>query len=339
MLVPARNEEQNIAGCLRSLLAQVPGGERLEILVLDDESSDRTRDIARDLAAGDGRLRVLDGTPLPAGWLGKPHACRQLANAARPTSAVLVFVDADVRLAPHAVAAAVELLDRHSLDLVSPYPRQIAQTPGERLIQPLLQWSWLTFLPLRLAESSRRRSLSAAGGQFLLVRRDTYDRAGGHAAGDVLDDLALVRAVKSAGGRGGIVDGTAIASCRMYADWPALRDGYSKSLWAAFGTTAGAAGVMGALALVYVLPAVAVLRGSRAGLIGYGAGVAGRVIAARTTGARAWPDPLAHPASVAVLGVLTARSVLARRRGSLAWRGRTITPPASSRARAAGGRR
>ena len=326
VLIPARDEQQNIADCLDAVLAQKPG-DHLEVIVADDESSDRTREIAQEVATRDSRLRVLAATPPPSGWLGKPNACRQLAATARESSRVLAFVDADVRLAPHAIAAAVDLLERHGLDLVSPYPRQIAGTPGERLVQPLLQWSWLTFLPLRLAESSRRPSLSAAGGQFLVVRRDVYERAGGHVSGDVLDDLALVRAVKSAGGRGGIVDGTGLASCRMYDDWPALRDGYTKSLWAAFGSPAGALGVAASLAIAYVLPAMAALRGSRAGAIGYAAGVAGRVIAARATGGRAWPDALAHPVSIGALGVLTARSLRARRQGTLVWRGRQVAAP------------
>ncbi len=303
VLIPARDEERNIAECLRTLLAQQPG-DGLEIIVLDDESSDRTREISLDIAADDPRVRVLRGTPPPPAWLGKPHACCQLAHSARATSRVLVFADADVRFEPHAIAAAVDLLRRHELDLVSPYPRQIATTAGERLVQPLLQWSWLTFLPLRVAESSRRRSLSAANGQFLAVRREAYERAGGHASGDVLDDLALV--------------------CRMYDGWPELRAGYTKSLWTAFGTPAGAAAVVGLLVTAYVVPAVAALRGSRAGAIGYAAGVAGRVIAARATGARAWPDALAHPASVAALGLLTARSVRARRLGTLTWKGRVV---------------
>ena len=323
VLIPARDEERNIAECLRTLLAQQPG-DGLEIIVLDDESSDRTREISLDIAADDPRVRVLRGTPPPPAWLGKPHACRQLAHSARATSRVLVFADADVRFEPHAIAAAVDLLRRHELDLVSPYPRQIATTAGERLVQPLLQWSWLTFLPLRVAESSRHESLSAANGQFLAVRREAYERAGGHASGDVLDDLALVRAVKRTGGRGGIVDGTELASCRMYDGWPELRAGYTKSLWTAFGTPAGAAAVVGLLVTAYVVPAVAALRGSRAGAIGYAAGVAGRVIAARATGARAWPDALAHPASVAALGLLTARSVRARRLGTLTWKGRVV---------------
>ncbi|WP_345714047.1 glycosyltransferase, partial [Kineococcus glutinatus] len=178
----------------------------------------------------------------------KAHACAQLAAAARGD--VLVLVDADVTLAPHAVAAAVDLLCRSGLDLVSPYPRQVAATAAERLVQPLLQWSWLTTLPLRTAETSRRPSLSAANGQFLVVDAAALRRAGGFAAvrSAVLDDVALVRAVKAAGGRGGVADGTALATCRMYEGWAALREGYAKSLWSAFGPPPAAAAVAAALA-------------------------------------------------------------------------------------------
>jgi hypothetical protein len=182
-------------------------------------------------------------------------------------------------------------------------------------------------LPLRVAEMSTRASLTAACGQFLVVRRAALERAGGFAAvrDAVLDDLALVRAVKAAGGRGGVVDGTDLASCRMYAGWRELRAGYGKSLWAAFGSPAGAAGALGLLGLTYVLPAAAALRGSRLGALGYAAGVASRVITGRRTGARVWPDALAHPVSIGVLGYLTAASLRDRRRGRLQWKGRAVT--------------
>lgn len=237
-----------------------------------------------------------------------------------------MFVDADVSLAPGAVWSALALMTSAGLDLACPFPRQVAVTPTERLVQPLLQWSWLTFLPLRLAERSPRPALTAACGQFLLVRRDALARAGGFAAvrGDVLDDIALARAVKAAGGRAGIVDGTGLASVRMYDGWPALRDGYGKWLWAAFGSPAGAIGVVAVLGLAYVLPPLAALRGSRAGALGCAAGVASRVVAARATGGRVVPDAFAHPASAVVFGYLTLRSLRERRRGTLRWKGRAV---------------
>jgi hypothetical protein len=316
VLVPMRDEAAQARDCLAAVLAQ---DSVAEVLVLDDGSTDGTGEIARGMG-----VRVLAGRPLPAGWLGKPHACQQLADAADSSSDVLLFLDADVRLRPGAVDATVGLLA--GLDLVCPYPRQVAVGPAERLVQPLLQWSWLTFLPLRLAERSARASLSAANGQLLAVRRAAYDRAGGHAAvrADVVEDVALLRAVKRAGGRGGVADGTALADCRMYRGWPELRAGYTKSLWAAFGAPAGAVGVAGLLALAYLVPPVAALLGSKIGLAGYAAGVTGRVLAARRTGGQAWPDALAHPVSVALFVGLTGRSLHAHRAGTLTWKGRRL---------------
>jgi len=197
-------------------------------------------------------------------------------------------------------------------------------SPSERLVQPLLQWSILTLLPLRLAEHSARPSLAAANGQFIVVRRSSYERAGGHQPGAVLDDIALARAVQAVGGRVAMVDGTNLASCQMYSGWRELRDGYSKSLWAAFGSRRGAVAVFGLLGLAYVVPPAAALRGSRAGLLGYAAAVLGRAVTARTTGGRAWPDSLAHPASITVAAALTARSHLEHSRGRLTWRGRPV---------------
>ncbi len=268
---------------------------------------------------------------LPPGWLGKPHACAAGVAAARrerpDDDGVLVFVDADVRLAPDALVAAVAVLDTPGLDLVSPWPRPVAEGAAERLVQPLSPWLWATTLPLRIAERSPRPSLAAANGQFIVLTRNAYSRSGGHAAvrGEVLEDIALLRAVKRAGGRGVPVDGSRLATCRMYDGWPAIREGYGKSLWAAVGGSAvGSSLAAAALAAVYVVPPLAALRGSRAGLVGYAAGVAGRAVVAARTGGRVWPDSLAHPVSVALFGVLTADSVRGHRRGTLRWRGRSV---------------
>ncbi len=261
----------------------------------------------------------------PAGWLGKPHACARAAAAA--TGTVLVFVDADVTVAPDRVARTVLLLRDAGLDLVSPYPRQEAAGVAERLIQPLLQWSWLALLPLRLAERSTRPSLSAAGGQLLAVDVAAYRRAGGHEGvrDQVIEDVALLRRLKRAGGRGVVADGTDLAVNRMYSGWSQLRDGYAKSLAVAGGSTLGSAGQIGVLAWLFVVPAVAALGGSGPGAVGYLAGVAGRVLAARRTGGRSWPDAAAHPASVSLLGYLTAVSWWRRRRGTARWKGRPVT--------------
>jgi hypothetical protein len=326
VLLPLRDEAHRVGPTLTALLRALDQVPQVELVVLDDLSTDRTGDVVRRVCGPDPRARLVRGTDRPAGWLGKPWACWQLAEQADPRSTVLVFLDADVLLARQAVSATVDLLRRSGLDLVSPYPRQLAEGVAERLVQPLLQWSWLTTLPLGLAERSARPSLSAANGQLLAVDRATYRRAGGHGAvrAAVLDDVALLRAVKEVGGRGGVVDGTRLASCRMYDGWPDVRDGYTKSLWAAFGGPAGGLSTAAGLGLVYGWPAVAALAGSPVGAVGYAAGVAGRVLAARRTGGRVWPDVLAHPGSVAVFGWLVARSVRENRRGTLRWKGRPV---------------
>ncbi len=321
ILLPLRNEVDRAEPCLRALLAQT-GLREAEILVLDDGSTDGTDELVRRVAGP--RAVLLPGPPLPPGWLGKPHACQELADAA--TGEVLVFVDADVVLTPDAVARAVRLLREARLDLVSPYPRQVAVGVLGRLVQPLLQWSWLTFLPLWVAERSRRPSLAAANGQFLVVDAAAYRMAGGHTSvrRDVLDDVALVRAVKRSGGRGAVADGTAVATCQMYDDARGLTDGYAKSLWSAFGSPAGTVAVAALLGWLYLLPPVAMLRGSPAGAAGYGAAVAGRVVAARATGGRVFPDPLAHPASVVAFLALLAESWRRHLTGTATWKGRPV---------------
>ncbi|GIF05728.1 glycosyltransferase [Actinoplanes siamensis] len=319
VLLPLRDEAARVAPCLRSLLAQ-RGLADLTVHVLDDGSTDGTADLVREIA-GD-RVRLHTGAPPPAGWLGKPHACHRLGELAGDVD-VLVFVDADVVLEPDAVAGAVDLLRGSGAGLLSPYPRIVG---AGRLVQPLLQWSWLTFLPLRGMESSPRPSLAAAGGQWLVLDRAAYLRAGGHAAvrGEILEDIALARAVKRSGGRIALADGSRLATCRMYDSWRELADGYAKSLWASFGSAAGAACVVVPLLLLYALPPLLAPFASLPALIAYLLGVTGRVAAARATGGRAFPDALAHPLSIALFAWLIARSFQLRRRNRLSWRGRPV---------------
>ena len=332
ILIPARNEAGSIAGAVRSACAQI-GVPNLHVIVLDDASTDGTADIAA--ACTHPRLTVItSNSEPPAGWLGKPWACHRLSELPAAVAAdVLVFIDADVVLEPAAVAATIQLMRSQNLDLASPYPAQIADGFVQQLFQPLLQWSWAATLPLRLAERSQRSSLSAANGQFIVVDARVYRRAGGHTAvaAEVLEDVALVRAVKRADGVGGVVDGTALATCRMYTSTADLIRGYSKSLWSLFGSPANALLSSLLLSMIYIAPlpcvAITAAQGNpgTASLwaVAWCAAVLSRLLVARRTRGSLW-SVLAHPAAIAMLLWLLARSWRGRRTGTLVWKDRVL---------------
>jgi glycosyltransferase involved in cell wall biosynthesis len=311
VLIPMRDEEENVEGSLKSTL----NSELLEassVYVLDDGSTDQTGKLISEF-----KVNKLTGTQLPAGWLGKVWACHNLSKAG--SGKYLVFLDADVRLHPYAIASAITRMNKFGWDFISPYPRQIAGSFLEKLIQPLLQWSWLASVPLRLAEKFPNRSMTIANGQFFIVKRSAYEEAGGHAAipGEVLDDLELARLLISKGFKGGVADGSAVASCRMYKTNSQLIDGYTKSLWKAFG---GQFGTIVAIILLFftgISPYLGI--GAPATFI-----FLSRFLAAIKT--RSNPAyAFLHPISIVILLYLIVLSSVRKSRGTLIWRGRTVS--------------
>ncbi len=329
ILIPARNEESTIALAVTSACAQQGLGD-FEVLVLDDDSSDHTAAIVEELGQHDTRIRLIRGDQqIPEGWMGKQFACHRLSQIAR--GSVVVFVDADVELAPHAVAACVELLRNENLALVAPYPKQVAIGLLERLVQPLVVWSWVATLPVGIAERSLRPSLSAANGQLLVLDTRSYQQAGGHAAvrNIVLEDIALMRILKKSGAHCSTVNGAQLAQCRMYESTEDVINGYTKSLWSAFGSPVGSIAINAMLALTYIAPAVAMVSASKKstraiGAIGYSAGVVSRSLVARRTGNSYVPDSLAHPVSIATFIGLSALSWSRHLRGKNTWKGRVL---------------
>jgi chlorobactene glucosyltransferase len=233
LLVPARNEEDNIERCVSSLLAQ--DYPNFEVLILDDQSTDRTRQIIEDLSRSDPRLQVLDGQPLQPGWLGKNWACAQLAD--RAEGQLLFFTDADTFFQPQTLRAAVAVLQGEQGDLLTGFPRQEVHSWGERFIVPLFSWAFYCFTPLLIAYRLKLPWLSNAIGQMLLFRREAYQTIGGHAAvrDCITEDLSLARRVKSFGLSWRVMDVTQLISCRMYRSGREAFAGLSKNLFAAFG--------------------------------------------------------------------------------------------------------
>ncbi len=319
ILIPMRNEARNVGGVISSVLDQ-QGLAHRTITVLDDQSSDATLSL---LAAYEPAISVLHGNTPPDGWLGKIYACSTLAGATE--SDYIVFLDADVRLHPSAIASTISAMERWGWDFASPYPRELARGLLERLIQPLLQWSWLASVPLRIAERLQQPSMVIANGQFMIIKRSAYLAIEGHDTikGEVLDDLELARALVRGGFRGGVAEASRIAECRMYQSASELINGYTKSLWRAFGGIFGTLVAVVLLAFTGLAPIIAALAGQPWGWIAFLLVFLSRAVSAARTGSN--PSiGLLHPLATLALMYLIALSWIRKSRGTLQWRGRTV---------------
>lgn len=227
ILIPARNEAANIAATVSAALASA--GTAVEVLVGDDHSTDATAEIVRAMAARDPRLRLVPVPALPEGWTGKNHACAILAEAAAGER--LLFIDADVILAPHAAAGLAAHARRSGAALVSGVPRQRMDTLGERLTVPTINLLLVGYLPVPMMRASLRPALGAACGQLVLVRREAYRDVGGHGAirASLHDGVFLPRTLRAAGHRTDLVAGHALATCRMYRGLSESWAGFSKN--------------------------------------------------------------------------------------------------------------
>ncbi len=334
--IPARDEARRLPGLLADLLAQRTAAA-LTVLVLDDESTDGTADVARAAAAGDPRVRVDRRRPDAAGGVGKSVTCIELGTRALDETGptVVIFVDADVRLTPDAVDAAVAELRALDTAFLSPWPGQVAVTRAERLVQPLLSWSWSVSLYVRGANRGRRPSMGVANGQFLIMDAAAYRAVGGHRStrGAVADDLELVREFRRRGFPTAVGYGGRVATCRMYDDAAQVWAGHGKWLWSQFGRGPFAVVVGAVVASIWVVPPTGLLAASRVtrrwAALGYGAGVVSRLVSRRAEGS---PDSLIrdvvtsswHPASIVVGTALAVSSDRGRRRGTLTWKSRAL---------------
>jgi chlorobactene glucosyltransferase len=336
IIVPARNEAANIGKCLAGLSAQRGLPAESSITIIDDESQDATQEIAREAASADPRISVIEAGPLPAGWLGKPHACWRGAYSV--TADWLCFIDADVRAAPELVAAAVAAAEREGIDMLSLTPFQELGSFWERLIVPAGLVLIACTKDLRRIDDPASSEVTA-NGQFILIRRAVYFAVGGHAAvrGEVCEDKALAARVKAAGYRFRLLGAEHLASTRMYRDLASLWEGFSKNATEIMGdgvSTVGAASLAmaigwAALALPSLAiniatgqPSLASVAGAIVALLGSLAGLGIQIGTARH-----FRLPVAYgllfPFAYTAVAALAWHSVGLRRDGRVTWKGRT----------------
>jgi len=327
VLIPARNEEKSIEAAVRSVAANRHPVH--EIVVYDDLSTDQTPVILARLQEEIPQLRVVRGFGLPDGWIGKPHACHQLARHA--TGEMLLFIDADVRLTHEAIERVASLLER--ADVATAVPRQEMESWPERVVMPLLHLTYTSWLPQVLVPATCDERLVAANGQIMAMSRRAYDALGGFATvrHEIVDDVAFCRHAKRAGQRVVFADGDQIASCRMYTSGREVWEGFSKNIYEGIG---GSPLALVAILLVhlffFVLPYLALpyalVNGDASLVAPAAAGVIGNV-SLRALLALRYRQPGAglvlHPLSVLALCAIAINSFRWSTAGTVRWAGRT----------------
>jgi glycosyltransferase involved in cell wall biosynthesis len=322
VIVPARNEEANLANCLRSLVGQQ--GVNYELIVVDDHSTDRTREIAQNFP-----VQVIDADLLPVAWSGKCNACWTGAKAAK--GKWLLFTDADTRHSPVSIVTGLREAQEHGAAMLSYSPRQEVHSLAERALMPVIFAELAaTFRPKDVSDPAS--PAAAANGQYLLIRRDVYEAVGGHAsvARAILEDVELARRVKGAGYRLQFRLSNTV-STRMYRSFLQMWEGWTKNLALLFPNARGLALRRGVefvlIAASVTITAKGILeRDIRLTAIGAFAGGVVTVFFLRRI-RRAHFDWLSNALAIfglPLFSLLLLRSYISHKRGSVQWKGRTL---------------
>lgn len=236
ILIPARNEEKNIADCLNSVFNQ--SYRNIEVLVLNDNSEDGTENILQNFAKKHDNFGFFNGSQLPEGWLGKNFACSTLSKNA--SGDYFLFIDADVRLEKTAVESALYLVKKNNLSLLSLFPTQKIKGFGTFLVIPLMNWLLLNFLPLNQVFKSKNQKFVAANGQFMFFEKESYFNLGGHDSvkDKIVEDMELARSVKSANLNLMTLLGGNLVFCDMYSSFTEGLNGFSKNFYPGFNISA-----------------------------------------------------------------------------------------------------
>lgn len=323
VVIAARDEARHIAPAVHSVLSQ--DYARLEVVVVDDRSTDGTGPLLDRLAERHGRLRVLHVDTLPAGWLGKNHALHRGASLA--TGDLLLFTDADVFMRPEAVRRAVGLLERDGLDHLAVAPRVHAGSPAATLVVAVFLVVFSTFFrPWKAADPSSRWYIGI--GAFNLVRTAAYRAIGGHRSIALRpdDDVRLGRALKSAGHRQAAASGTRLVEVEWYPTLGAMARGLRKNAFAVVEYRLGlvvAGTLLPVLFIFWPLAAIVLTDGLtrwlNAGVVALGAATVADT--ARAHRLPAW-TALFHPlGSLLLLWMVWAAAIRAVATGAIEWRG------------------
>jgi glycosyltransferase involved in cell wall biosynthesis len=321
ILIPVRNEEQNISTLLNSILAQQYSN--YEVVILDDGSADDTFAIADTFAAGKPNFRVIKGLPLKEGWTGKNYACWQLAKEA--SGDYLLYLDADVRLAPDLLNSAMSRVQTNHLSLLSLFSDQKMNTIGENAVIPLMHYLLLTLLPIRLIFGHSNPIFSAACGQFMLFEANAYRKHQWHykVRNEVTEDLKIMKLVKEANCMGEGLLANGLISCRMYSGYRDAVNGFSKNFIAPFNDSIplfvlflsciviGPALVIATLDmyLIILLCAIVLLT---------------RLMTSSLSGQNVWLNALLHPLQMLSLLLIGCLAIQRTSTGTRRWKGRIL---------------
>ncbi|MBC7417892.1 MAG: glycosyltransferase, partial [Pedobacter sp.] len=250
ILIPARNEQENIIKLLSSIKKQ--DYENYEVLVLDDHSEDKTYEVVSAFCSENPKFHIIKGEDLPKGWLGKNFACHQLA--ALGTGAFLFFIDADEEIKPGLINSLLTRMELGDLSLLSVFTNQQMYTLGEKLTVPLMHYILLNLLPLRLVKLPKNPMFAAASGQCMFFEAKNYKDNCWHkeVKGEVVEDVEVMKLVKQRGFKAEALLSNNLIYCRMYSGLREAIDGFSKNLLAGFGKNIWI--LLGYLALVIVGP-------------------------------------------------------------------------------------